>query len=146
MLTKEQKEFYEENGYLMVEDVVDPEQLAKLQAITAEMIEESRSVTESDARYDLDVSGTGDVFLTSPEGPLVEQLVAAIEAETGRTPALTTGGGTSDARFIKDLCPVVEFGPVNKTIHAIDEHVPVSELVQLTAIYRRFIEGFFKAV
>ena len=54
MLTKEQKEFYEENGYLMVEDVVDPEQLAKLQAITAEMIEESRSVTESDARYDLD--------------------------------------------------------------------------------------------
>lgn len=98
------------------------------------------------ARYDLDVSGTGDVFLTSPEGPLVEQLVAAIEAETGRTPALTTGGGTSDARFIKDLCPVVEFGPVNKTIHAIDEHVPVAELVQLTAIYRRFIEGFFKAV
>ncbi len=54
MLTQEQKEFYEENGYLMVEDVVDPEQLAKLQAITAEMIEESRSVTESDARYDLD--------------------------------------------------------------------------------------------
>lgn len=98
-----------------------------------------------DARYDIDVSGTGDVFLTSPDGPLVEQLVAAIRAETGRTPALTTGGGTSDARFIKDLCPVVEFGPVNKTIHAVDEHVPVSELTQLTAIYRRFIEGYFSA-
>ena len=99
-----------------------------------------------EARYSIDVSGTGDVFLTSPDGPLVEQLVAAIRAETGRTPALTTGGGTSDARFIKDLCPVIEFGPVNKTIHAVDEHVPVSELTQLTAIYRRFIEGYFKAI
>ena len=98
-----------------------------------------------EARYDIDVSGTGDVFLTSPEGTLVEQLVAAIRTETGRTPALTTGGGTSDARFIKDLCPVVEFGPVNKTIHAVDEHVPVAELTQLTAIYRRFIEGYFSA-
>ncbi|HRN89861.1 succinyl-diaminopimelate desuccinylase [Hyphomicrobium sp.] len=98
-----------------------------------------------EARYDIDVSGTGDVFLTSPKGTLVEQLVAAIRTETGRTPALTTGGGTSDARFIKDLCPVVEFGPVNKTIHAVDEHVPVAELTQLTAIYRRFIEGYFSA-
>ena len=98
-----------------------------------------------DTHYDIDVSGTGDVFLTSPEGTLVEQLVAAIRTETGRTPALTTGGGTSDARFIKDLCPVVEFGPVNKTIHAVDEHVPVAELTQLTAIYRRFIEGYFSA-
>ena len=99
-----------------------------------------------DARYSIDVSGTGDVFLTNPNGPLVEQLVAAIRTETGRTPALTTGGGTSDARFIKDLCPVIEFGPVNKTIHAVDEHVPVSELAQLTAIYRRFIEGYFAAM
>ena len=98
-----------------------------------------------EARYDIDVSGTGDVFLTSPKGTLVEQLVAAIRTETGRTPALTTGGGTSDARFIKDVCPVVEFGPVNKTIHAVDEHVPVAELTQLTAIYRRFIEGYFSA-
>ncbi len=99
-----------------------------------------------DARYSIDVSGTGDVFLTSPDGPLVEQLVAAIAAETGRTPALTTGGGTSDARFIKDLCPVIEFGPVNTTIHAVDERVPVSELTQLTAIYRRFIAGYFAAM
>ena len=99
-----------------------------------------------DARYDLDVSGTGDVFLTSPDGVLVEQLIAAIRTETGRTPALTTGGGTSDARFIKDLCPVVEFGPVNKTIHAVDERVSVAELTKLTAIYRRFIEGYFAAM
>jgi succinyl-diaminopimelate desuccinylase len=97
------------------------------------------------ARYDIEVSGTGDVFLTSPEGVLVETLVAAIETETGRTPALTTGGGTSDARFIKDLCPVIEFGLVNKTIHAVDEHVPVADLEKLTAIYERFIAGYFAA-
>jgi succinyl-diaminopimelate desuccinylase len=94
------------------------------------------------ARYDLEFSGTGDVFLTSP-GVLVDTLSAAIAAETGRKPALTTGGGTSDARFIKDLCPVVEFGLVNKTIHAVDEHVPVSDLETLTAIYERFIASYF---
>ncbi|WBT38675.1 succinyl-diaminopimelate desuccinylase [Hyphomicrobium sp. DMF-1] len=95
-----------------------------------------------DARYDLAFAGTGDVFLTSP-GVLVDTLSAAVKAETGRTPALTTGGGTSDARFIKDLCPVVEFGLVNKTIHAVDEHVPVSDLVTLTAIYERFLARYF---
>lgn len=96
------------------------------------------------ARYDLTFAGTGDVFLTRP-GPLVETLSAAVEAETGRRPRLTTGGGTSDARFLKDLCPVVEFGLVNKTIHAVDEYVPVADLVRLTAIYRRFLADFFRA-
>ncbi len=96
------------------------------------------------ARYDLEFSGTGDVFLTSP-GVLVDTLRAAIEAEIGRSPALTTGGGTSDARFIKDLCPVVEFGLVNKTIHAVDEHVPLADLERLTAIYERFLAGYFHA-
>ena len=95
-----------------------------------------------DAKYDIAFAGTGDVFLTSP-GVLVETLSAAIVAETGRTPALTTGGGTSDARFIKDVCPVVEFGLVNKTIHAVDEHVPLDDLTRLTAIYQRFLAGFF---
>ncbi|WP_439543078.1 succinyl-diaminopimelate desuccinylase [Hyphomicrobium sp.] len=98
-----------------------------------------------DARYDLDVSGTGDVFLTSPQGVLVETLVAAVEAETGRKPALTTGGGTSDARFIKDICPVIEFGLVNKTIHAVDEHTSVADIEKLTAIYERFLTGYFAA-
>ncbi len=96
------------------------------------------------ASYDLEFAGTGDVFLTSP-GVLVETLSRAIEAETGRTPALTTGGGTSDARFIKDVCPVVEFGLVNKSIHAVDEHVPVADLEKLTAIYERFLESYFAA-
>ena len=97
------------------------------------------------ARYDLTFSGTGDVFLTKP-GPLVDTLVAAIKAETGRTPALTTGGGTSDARFIHAHCPVVEFGLVNATIHQIDERVPVADLEALTRIYQRFITGYFAAL
>lgn len=92
--------------------------------------------------YDLEFSGTGDVFLTKP-GVLVDTLSAAIRAETGRAPALSTGGGTSDARFIKDLCPVVEFGLVNKAIHAIDEHVPLADLERLTAIYERFLADYF---
>jgi succinyl-diaminopimelate desuccinylase len=96
------------------------------------------------AEYDLEFSGTGDVFLTRP-GVLVDTLAAAIKAETGRTPALSTGGGTSDARFIKDFCPVVEFGLVNKTIHAIDERVPVADLERLTAIYQRFLAGYFSS-
>jgi succinyl-diaminopimelate desuccinylase len=96
-----------------------------------------------DARYDLSVSGTGDVFLTNPQNVLVETLVSAVEAETGRKPALTTGGGTSDARFIKDICPVIEFGLVNKTIHAVDEHTSVADIEKLTAIYERFLAGYF---
>lgn len=100
------------------------------------------AAAETGARYDLKFSGTGDVFLTEP-GPLVEQLVAAIKSETGRTPALTTGGGTSDARFIKDHCPVVEFGLVNTTIHQVDEHVAISDLEALTRVYERFIAGYF---
>jgi succinyl-diaminopimelate desuccinylase len=96
------------------------------------------------AVYDITFAGTGDVFLTRP-GPLVDMLSAAVAAETGRTPALTTSGGTSDARFIKNACPVVEFGLVNKTIHAVDEHVAVADLATLTAIYERFLSAYFGA-
>ena len=88
--------------------------------------------------WDVTFSGTGDVFLTKP-GPLVEAMRAAVEAATGRTPALTTGGGTSDARFIQAHCPVIEFGLVNATIHSIDEHVAVADLEALTGIYQRFV-------
>jgi succinyl-diaminopimelate desuccinylase len=103
------------------------------------------AAAEVGAKFDLSFSGTGDVFLTEP-GPLVDTLVAAISAETGRTPALTTGGGTSDARFIKDHCPVIEFGLVNNTIHQVDEHVATEDLEKLTNIYERFIEGYFASV
>jgi succinyl-diaminopimelate desuccinylase len=96
------------------------------------------------ARYELAFSGTGDVFLTKP-GPLVDTLRAAVREVTGRTPALTTGGGTSDARFIHFHCPVVEFGLVNATIHQVDERVPVADLDMLTKIYERFIAAYFDA-
>lgn len=85
---------------------------------------------------------SGDVFLTAP-GPLVAALSAAIDGITGQAPALTTGGGTSDARFIKDYCPVVEFGLVGTTMHKVDERVPVSELESLAAVYAAFLDRYF---
>jgi succinyl-diaminopimelate desuccinylase len=97
---------------------------------------------EVGAKFSLSFEGNGDVFLTQP-GPLVEMMATAVQAITGRKPAFTTNGGTSDARFIKDLCPVVEFGLRNATAHQIDEHVPIADLLALTAIYRRFIALFF---
>ena len=102
----------------------------------------TRAAAELDSKFSLKFSGTGDVFLTKP-GPLVETLKSAVKSVTGRTPALTTGGGTSDARFIKDHCPVVEFGLVNATIHQVDEHTSVKDLEVLTKIYGRFIENYF---
>ena len=91
--------------------------------------------------YTLDVAMSGEAFLTAP-GPGVRALASAIVAETGRTPALDTGGGTSDARFIAKLCPVAEFGLVGASMHKVDENVPVAELEALTRIYQRFIAAF----
>jgi succinyl-diaminopimelate desuccinylase len=100
------------------------------------------AAAEVGAQYSLTFSGTGDVFLTKP-GPLVEAMANAVREVTGRSANLTTSGGTSDARFIKDHCPVVELGLVNATIHQVDERVPVADLAILTQIYLRFIERFF---
>ena len=83
-----------------------------------------------------------DVLVTKP-GPFTELAVAAIAEVTGHKPKLSTSGGTSDARFIKDYCPVLEFGLVGQTMHAVDECTPVADLVTLTAIYRRIIEKYF---
>lgn len=83
-----------------------------------------------------------DVFVTKP-GAFTERAAAAIAEVTGRTPKLSTSGGTSDARFIKDYCPVLEFGLVGQTMHAVDECTPVADLVMLTTIYRRMIEKYF---
>ena len=102
----------------------------------------TKAAAELGAKFEVSFSGTGDVFVTKP-GPLVSILKDAVRAVTGRTPELTTGGGTSDARFIKDLCPVVEFGLVNATIHQVDEHTSVKDLEDLTQIYNRFIANYF---
>jgi succinyl-diaminopimelate desuccinylase len=97
-----------------------------------------------EGRSDLMVSPSGDAFVTSP-GPLTALLAAVIQDQTGRVPELSTSGGTSDARFIKDFCPVVEFGLVGQTMHQVDERVAVADLEALTRIYRTFLERYLAA-
>jgi succinyl-diaminopimelate desuccinylase len=89
-------------------------------------------------RYDLDAECSGESFLTRP-GPFVDALTRAIAASTGITPALDTGGGTSDARFIARYCPVAEFGAVGATLHQVNENAPVEELRALAATYRAIL-------
>ncbi len=97
---------------------------------------------DTGARFDIVIKVSGEAFIT--EGGLIVDVVRqAVQDVTGLQPALSTGGGTSDARFIKDYCPVVEFGLVNDTIHQINERVPVDDLWWLKAIYRRIIDLFF---
>jgi succinyl-diaminopimelate desuccinylase len=88
--------------------------------------------------------GNSQSFITKP-GPFVDMIAETIAEATGRRPELSTSGGTSDARFIKDYCPVIEFGLVGQTMHAVDERVPVADLAALTAIYRRIIDRYFGA-
>jgi succinyl-diaminopimelate desuccinylase len=83
------------------------------------------------------------VFLTR-NNALIASLSSAVESVTGASPALSTTGGTSDARFIKDYCPVVEFGLVGQTMHMVDERVAVADLETLTVIYETFIERWFE--
>jgi succinyl-diaminopimelate desuccinylase len=82
------------------------------------------------------------VFLTAP-GPFVDIARRAVAAVTGRTPKLSTSGGTSDARFIKNYCPVIEFGLLGQTMHKVDEHVSTADLAALTSIYRRILDSYF---
>ncbi|MDI3470209.1 MAG: N-succinyl-L,L-diaminopimelate desuccinylase [Pseudolabrys sp.] len=92
-------------------------------------------------RFEFQPSNAG-VFVTAP-GPFTETVSQAIFEVTGRTPELSTSGGTSDARFITQYCPVVEFGLVGQTMHQTDERVPVAELTALTAIYRNILDRYF---
>lgn len=85
---------------------------------------------------------SGDAFLTEP-GPFVDLVAGAIEAELGVTPDPNTKGGTSDARFIRALCPVLEFGLVGQTMHQVDERVPVEEIHRLSGVYERIIRDYF---
>jgi succinyl-diaminopimelate desuccinylase len=94
-------------------------------------------------RYRLETLPTNaEAFLTTP-GPFVEMMRACVYDVTGREPKLSTTGGTSDARFIKDYCPVVEFGLVGRTMHQIDENIAVADLDQLTAVYGTLLERYF---
>ncbi len=95
------------------------------------------------ARYRLDYEPPSESYLTR-RGPFVDLVVKAV-AESGVKAVLSTAGGTSDARFIKNYCPVVDLGLVGNTMHQIDEHVPLEDLQQLTKIYRRILERYFEA-
>jgi succinyl-diaminopimelate desuccinylase len=92
-------------------------------------------------RFEVEAAISGESFVTKP-GPLVDILRSAISGATGIEPKLDTGGGTSDARFIANYCPVAEFGLVGATMHQVDERVPVQELRDLARIYRDVISAF----
>ncbi|MEX0364512.1 MAG: succinyl-diaminopimelate desuccinylase [Ruegeria sp.] len=104
--------------------------------------EADRVAQDFDVEIGMKVKISGESFLTPP-GPLSDLVAAAVEAETGVTPELSTTGGTSDARFIKSQCPVVEFGLVGRTMHQVDERVEVAQIHQLKAIYGRVLADYF---
>jgi succinyl-diaminopimelate desuccinylase len=83
-----------------------------------------------------------DSFVAQP-GPFVDLVAGAIKEVTGREPKLSTTGGTSDARFIKNYCPVLEFGLVGQTMHQVDEHTPIADLAILTTVYRKILDQYF---
>ena len=97
---------------------------------------------ETGVRFDLRVSISGESFLTPP-GAFTNLVAKAVQAETGVVPEASTSGGTSDARFVKDHCPVVEFGLVGQTMHQVDERVEVAQIVRLKAIYTRILQDYF---
>ena len=97
---------------------------------------------ETGVQIDLRVQISGESFLTPP-GAFSAMIAQAVQAETGRVPVASTSGGTSDARFVKDHCPVVEFGLVGKTMHQVDERVEVAQIHQLKAIYTRILREYF---
>lgn len=104
--------------------------------------EVDRVTTEFGVSVDLTIKISGESFITPP-GALSDLVSTAVEAETGLKPELSTTGGTSDARFVKHHCPVVEFGLVGKTMHQVDECVPVAQITQLKSIYTRILKDYF---
>ena len=103
--------------------------------------EAGRVQAETGLQITLEHMCSGEAFLT-PVGPFVTLVQDAVEAELGRRPEASTTGGTSDARFIRALCPVLELGLVGVTMHQFDERVPTAELDALSSVYRRVIEAF----
>ena len=110
-------------------------------ASLAAFLEEQRAL-HAGPRSRIETSVSGEAFLTPP-GRLSSIVAGAVEAVIGVNPELSTTGGTSDARFIKDHCPVVEFGMINETAHKIDENAPVADIEALAAIYERVLADFF---
>ena len=114
-----------------------------LDSLKAKILETLETVDLGSLRRNIEFKrDASESFLTKDE-TLIEALSKAVSQETGRTPQLSTGGGTSDARFIKNYCPVVEFGLVGQTMHKVDECVAVEDLDRLAAIYHRFLVSYF---
>lgn len=112
-------------------------------SLSAWLAAEARAAEgDSGVRLSLAIRVSGESFVTPP-GPLSDLVASAVAAETGITPALSTSGGTSDARFIRAHCPVVEFGLVGRTMHQTDEHVPVEDIRRLKAVYARILRDYF---
>ena len=104
--------------------------------------EAARVAEEFGVTVDTVIKISGEAFLTPP-GPLSDLVAASVEAETGVKPELSTTGGTSDARFVKNHCPVVEFGLVGQTMHQVDERVEIAQVHQLKSIYARILSDYF---
>ena len=119
---------------------------AHTSASLSEWIEEEADMAAAEFKVGIaaEFRVAGESFLTAP-GPFSALVARAVEAETGVKPALSTSGGTSDARFIKDHCPVLEFGLVGATMHQTDEHVEVAHVHQLKATYARILADYFAA-
>ena len=113
------------------------------ESLKAEIENRLRLIAGNNVRYTVTFEpSNADSFVTAP-GPFVDMAIQSIEQSTGIRPALSTSGGTSDARFIKNYCPVIEFGLVGQTMHQIDERVPVADIVKLETIYRSFLTRYF---
>ncbi|MBE1285471.1 MAG: succinyl-diaminopimelate desuccinylase [Rhodobacteraceae bacterium] len=104
--------------------------------------EADKVAADFDVQIDINIKISGESFLTPP-GPLSDLVAKAVKAETGVEPELSTTGGTSDARFVKNHCPVVEFGLVGKTMHQVDERIEVEQIHQLKTIYSRILQEYF---
>ena len=112
-------------------------------ALAAWLRAEADAVSQSSGvAFEMALKVSGESFLTPP-GELSELVARAVEAETGIRPELSTTGGTSDARFVKDHCPVVEFGLVGQTMHQVDERVEIAQIHRLKAIYSRILRDYF---
>ncbi len=113
------------------------------ESLTAWMQGEADKIAEEfGVKVDMRVKISGESFVTPP-GELSDLVSKSVQAVTGKTPELSTSGGTSDARFVKNHCPVVEFGLVGKTMHQVDERVAVDQIGQLKSIYTRILNDYF---
>jgi succinyl-diaminopimelate desuccinylase len=112
-------------------------------SLTTWLEEQAAAIRDSfGLQVELKVKISGESFITPP-GELSDLVSKAVQAETGVTPELSTSGGTSDARFMKHHCPVVEFGLVGQSMHEVDENVEVAQIHQLKSIYTRILKDYF---